>query len=612
MLCPNCGKELPEDAVICESCGAPSDTVQAPPEGSGLNEQADTGTPDIYADYPQTPSEPQKPRKKKLFLKITAIIAAAVILLAGVAVLGYYTFLPAKLTLKTAQYFTLKKAWKQTDQYMTLQEKKLDAVYNTPVKTDTKVSIKMDTGFLTALGLDEGSAELFVDFLDDFTFQAVTEADLPNRKENFDLRLNYLNNPMLSLNGFLDNDRMGVSLPELSQKRVVGSFRDIPRLIELYPEELSSSRVEALAALDPWLASRIRQETGFDRKDLKQLMDTYGMFLVNNVDSSNMSIRRNKATRLFDEEVRCQEVTITLDQKAQMDLVGSLLDTMRKDDLLYDAVFSKGAKILEIMVNSNPALAESLQGVNIASVFDKSQIRLLLSTLKLSLTKDMFFEEVVIKVYIEGLDVVKYEMEIPTDTPGGRCLFSYESLINDNASRDRYIFDIASDGLSLYLGIDRQYDPKSDTKDLTFEINMSSARSDPGNFRITFKSNQDPDGPNRIKGRIDAVIDLQAEDNVINISFGADMKQVRNKDGLPENTEMIADLSTRYPPNLPEPLVITLVLESDFQYGVTVETPDWSADAIDLATASKEELDAFVTEIMETINSITQLLEYMY
>ena len=32
MLCPNCGKELPEGSGICESCGASADISQTPPE----------------------------------------------------------------------------------------------------------------------------------------------------------------------------------------------------------------------------------------------------------------------------------------------------------------------------------------------------------------------------------------------------------------------------------------------------------------------------------------------------------------------------------------------------------------------------------------------------
>ena len=47
------------------------------------------------------------PKEKCLALRITAVILAAVVLITGIVVLGYYTFLPAKITLKVAQYFTL-------------------------------------------------------------------------------------------------------------------------------------------------------------------------------------------------------------------------------------------------------------------------------------------------------------------------------------------------------------------------------------------------------------------------------------------------------------------------------------------------------------------------
>ena len=118
-----------------------------------------------------------------------------------------------------------------------------------------------------------------------------------------------------------------------------------------------------------------------------------------------------------------------------MDLIGSLLDTMKDDDVLYDAVFSKGAKILEMMASSNPLLAQGMRSADMQSLFSKSQIRMLLSSLKRSLSRDMFPEYMEIKVYIKGYDVVKYELELPLTTPGEKLIFSYENLIDGNESK---------------------------------------------------------------------------------------------------------------------------------------------------------------------------------
>ena len=108
----------------------PADFIQPPSGENWPDEQSEDKTPDIYADYPLSDSapEPEKPRKKKrLALRITAVILAAVVLITGIVVLGYYTFLPAKFTLKVAQYFTLQKSWKQVDRSMARSRQLTDA-----------------------------------------------------------------------------------------------------------------------------------------------------------------------------------------------------------------------------------------------------------------------------------------------------------------------------------------------------------------------------------------------------------------------------------------------------------------------------------------------------
>ena len=130
MFCPKCGKELAQAAKFCDKCGTPADFSQTPPVENTPNEPVEEKAPDIYADYPQTApaapaSEPEKPRKKRLALKIIAVFLAAVVLISGVAVLGYHTFLPAKMTLKAAQYFSLQKSWQQLDQLLCEHSKRL-------------------------------------------------------------------------------------------------------------------------------------------------------------------------------------------------------------------------------------------------------------------------------------------------------------------------------------------------------------------------------------------------------------------------------------------------------------------------------------------------------
>jgi len=616
VYCPNCGKELVQNARFCDACGSPVASDQAAPATGSTSEQAAPVTPNIYADYPQTVSEPPKPRKKGLFLKITAIVLAAVVLLAGVTVLGYHTFLPAKMTLQYAQSNTLKKTWNYIEQSLDRSEKETDYLLNTPVKADTKINFKLDPGLLTALGLDEKMADLVGGYISNVTIQAISEADIPNKKQNFTLSLNYLNNPLISLNGFFDNDRMGVALPELSQKGIVGRLQDLSRLAELYPYSFDTSTLEPLAGINPWLAYDLRQELKIDRKDLKKLLDTYGMFLVNATSGGDMSIRRGKTTELFGEEIRCQEVTITLDQKAQLELVKSLLDTMAEDETLYNAVFGKVSKLLEILSAGNPALAENLPGMDMKMILGKSQIRTLLNTAKRSLSKDMFPEEAIIRIYIRGYDVVKYELEIPQTSTDEEILITFENVIDGDDLRMRLSFegDSGYERVAMYLDIDQKYDKASDTSDLAVTFDVKLDDGDDGIFRIVYKSNEDPEGSNKIKRLIDASVDFELPYNDgISLTISADTTETRNKNGFPVIIEGTIDLSMggQLSPSS-ERTNITLGLESYIQYDINVKTPDWVANAIDLGTATREDLEAYIEEIAETLGNIISMAQYLF
>lgn len=619
MFCPNCGKELLQDAKFCDACGAPTGLGQASSVNDAANDQstneqqANMGSPDIYADHPQTAPELQKPRKKGVFFKVLAIVLAAVILLAGVTVLGYYTFLPASVTLKTAQRFTVQKSWKQVDQALTRSEDKVDAFSDTPLKTDSRVSLQMDSYFLTQLGLNSSMAELLTGYLNDLGLKVTTEVDMPNKKENLNVSINYQNNPVLSLNAFLDNDRIGLSLPELSQKSITGRMSDLARLEELYPE-LQSVGLSSLANMDPWLSSQISQQAKVDHKDIQKLMETYGMFLVNHIDGSNMTIKRGGSTELFDEDIRCQEVTITLNQKEQLELMKDLLDTMKDDETLYNVVFSNASKVLELMAQSNPELAESMEEVDMQALLSESGIRMIFSSLKQTLTKDMFPEELVIKAYIKGLDVVKYEVEIPQATSDEKLLLSFENQINDDSSRNRISVDAVEGGnsVSVYLDFDQQYDKASDAEDFAIVFNMDLSGSFEGNIKLTLNSAADPESANVIKRNVDGTLDYDLDGETGSFSLAADVTETRNRDGLPANYDITANMSLDAPSAMPQPLSLSVAIESDIQYDVTVETPSWAESAIDLGTASKEDLDGFFSDIMQTISNAMSLLNYMF
>jgi len=635
MLCPNCGKELPEGSGICDACGSTVNHGQAfPPDsekssavtglfpGDSGQSPEDAGEPsggtarDIYADYSRedTGPDPAKPRKKRLLaLKITAVILAVVVLAAGIAAAGYFTFLPARITLKVAQYFTLQKTWRHIDQAMARNRQKVDILYDTPLRSDTRINLFLDSASLESMGLSEQMAEFVAGLLKDITIQASSEVDMANRKQNLGISLNYLGNPTLSLDCFFDNDRVGIFLPELSQKAISGRFSDLPRLSEMYPGDLKDldPYLESFSGLDPWLASTISREVTVDSKDIKKLMETYGMLLVNNVDGRKMSIKRGRTTEVFGEEIRCMEVTVALDRNDQLKLLTTLLDTMAEDDTLYDVVFKNAEKVLNIMIQGTPAITRNMGAGDLDISLGKPQVRLLLSGAKYLLRSDMFPEKAEIKAYIKGLDVVKYELGIPSGTSGDGFRITFENLVDDNGARTGFGMDLTDAGSSFAasLAMYRKYDVNSDIQDLDIEFGFTTAED---SIRMVFSSIQDPDGPDTVKGKIDLNIDYALGDDSGGLDMTADIVQERNRDGLPENIDLTASFFLDIPFAFTEPVNLSLAAESDIRYNVDVRTPGWAENAIDIGSAPKEEVDSFVNDVMQTIDSIMELAKYLY
>ena len=76
-----------------------------------------------------------------------------------------------------------------------------------------------------------------------------------------------------------------------------------------------------------------------------------------------------------------------------MKLAEVMLDTMRDDDTLYNAMFSNLAKVLEMMFANNPALNRNIRLANIGDLFGRSQYNLSFPSWKQSLNKNIFPEK---------------------------------------------------------------------------------------------------------------------------------------------------------------------------------------------------------------------------
>lgn len=630
MFCQKCGHELAQGAKFCDICGgALADSVQP---GVELQAPEQTPTPavrppEIYADYPQTVPEPPKPKKKGIFLKILAVLLIAILFVSGVTVLGYFTFLPAKYTLLAAEYMSVQKAYKQLDSSLARQEKVMDAAYGNTVKSQSELSFSLDSGIFANSGLDAQTIDFIQKSLSNVTLKFGAEADLSKKKENLSLGVNYMNNPVLSINGFLDDKKLGLNIPELNKTSLIGEFKDIPRLAELYPESftnsgmsMTSSGLNSLAGTDPWVSTRIHDEVKIEHQALKDVMQTYAMAFVNSLENSDMSIKRGQTTDVLGKETSCQEVTITLDQKAQRALLLSLLNTVKEDDNLYNLVFGNILKVDDIMSESNPTLANSFtsMGLDLDTVLSQTQIKQYITALKTMITADMFPSEMTIKAYIKGFDVVKYEVDIPVSDNGDNVVLTFESMINGDNVKKQVTLEVnaAGDTMAATINIDKQYDKASDTQDMIVELNADLGGSIAGNVNLKLDSNEDPDSGNTIRKNTNISLNYNIDSQFTGTSQGdltiaVNGTETRNKDGLPTAVDSKTDVSINVPEVIPQPIKMAIAVKGTTTYGEKVETPAWATtDTIDLSTATREDLDAYMQQITDTLNALGGLMNF--
>lgn len=610
---------MPDEAVVCPSCGAAAvnaaeNTADAPQVQTGsVAENPVVPPPQIYIN-PEEPTQPPKPMKEKkkgAWVKVIAIVLLAAVLISGVAVLSYFTFLPAKNTLQIARYFTLQKAYKNIDRTMKRQQVMLDALTKGSVASEGEISLSIDPSVLTSMGgADAQTAEWINSELKNMALRYSAASDVPDKKMSFSAGLVYKQNPALSLTGFLDDDKMGFSLPELSPKIITGEFKDLPRLAELFPDQFTESQLEAVAVLNPWMVFDLSDSYLLKADDVKKLLDTYSKALLDSMESGEMSIRRGRKTDVLDKELSCQEITVELDQEAQKDVMVELLDTFKNDDVLYELIFGNLEKIMETIAAENAELS------NMSAMMGKGQIKLLINQLKKEIDAEDFPEKVIIKVYIKGLDVVKWVVSVPAGKEGDISI-SHEQMTVGNKTSSHTIVDMSAPGtaVSIDVAMDNDYDAATDTQDIYTKCNMSVADdSGKSSMDIIFSSKETPDGKGKLAREMDYDVSFDIADSYSGerktgkIVMAVEGDETRNTDGLYTGGNYTVKLDMTIPDAMPQAFKMGIAFSNTVSYGKEVKLPDLSkAEVLDLKTATQQDFDAYAEEINEKIQML-QLL----
>jgi hypothetical protein len=629
MFCTKCGKEIPQGTQICPYCqdGLGESIPVSPQENGNSIQQPEIPPPQIYADPPVFEPEPvQKPRKKGVLFKVVAIILLAAILISGITVLGYYTFLPAQSVLTTVQYFTAQKHNKYIEAAMKRSDALNKAMYEGSVKSESELSILLDKQVLLGLGVDERTADLVTDYLKNVSLRFNFGADIPNEQITTSLGLLVLKNPAMSLNTFMDKTRIGFSLPELSPTIIAGELKDLPRLEEVFPGQFTEGQLKAWAELDIWETIKTASENKLSAADAQKLTSTYSAALVKGLESGKMSIKRGQTTGLFDKEISCQEITVKLDPEAQKQIIMTLLDTLMDDDTVYNIIKNAYDPLYQTYTQRDSMLREKVTGETPASTpteLTKAAYKSIIKELKSNL-KDMdeagFPENITVKIYINNLDVVKYTVSIPV-TPGGEeAIIAYENLLEGDDCKTRLSLtgDVQGRVMEFFIYMGNDYDESSDTEDIRFECGMNLEMSPESSIKasLIFSNTEELQGDGKVKKNINADLNAEkrdpgAETQTMKASFSLEGDETRNKDGLYTGGDYTGNIEITVP-TLPQAIKLGFALDNKTTYGEKLDLPDLSKEKVlDWGTATQDDFAAYEKELQEKLSLILMMLGSM-
>lgn len=616
MFCDKCGSALPDGVAFCTTCGS-----QQKPPLDGLNnvenkENSETRPSEIYT-HPQAgiSEEPVKKPKKKGILKVLCILVLALIFVSGLTVLGYYTFLPAKSTLLVAEYSSVLKNYNAFDKRVALYEEKfIKPVYESSIDKQSELNLSVDAALLEQVGLPSETIDLVINGLKNISLKYGYASDIKNKKETAVLGFNLQNNPVLTANVFLDDTKFGVGVPELSQKTIVGDLKNLDKLVEVFPD-IDPVLVDTYKNMDPWVSKRIYDEVKIDRKDIKTLMMDYSKEIINAIDSDDMSIKRGKETEVLGKELKCQEITIKLDQKAQKQILSSILLKLKDDQNVYDLTAANIIELFDIL-GENEVYQQMLQDVDIKDSLSKSNYEQAIVDMESSLDETTFPEEITAKVYIKGLDVVKYAFAVTIDASNEDVLFTIEDLSDDLSYDRKYTFSGGMEGESstVTLLMNNDYDNASDTTDLTVELNVDMDTADNvGNVNLLLTSKEDPDGKSEVNHIVDATVKFDTisyeTQQQGDITFALEGTKNRNSKNLIIESDYTGDLGINIPSVLPNPFKIGFATSTETIYGQKVTLPELSeAEVLDIATATQQDYETLMNEIYEKVGALTSML----
>jgi len=546
--------------------------------------------------------------KRGLIIRLAAVVFIAILSVSGILVLGYHTFFPAKLTLMTASYINNRKLYDTLDKNITLYEEK----YNKPllestIQKEITAGLNVDKELLS-LFLPEGSADEIRKHIRNIALKYDHKIDMENKKQSVRIGLNYLLNPILTLRMSLEDKRFAVGIDELTNKTVTGNIKDLGSLSRFLPDTQTSDFWVFLENFDPWQTKEIMEEIRIDRKDLKEVIVGYSRDIFKAIDPEDMTIKRSQATTVLDEEVKCHEITIRLDGKDQRRLASVFLEKLKSNDAFYNLFYGNLNKYLSILIQ-NPFFKDYFDSGELEDLFSKGS---LLSAFEKELDSIEKNPDATIKIYIDGFDIVKYEVTTHINDDPEPFVITNELRLKGCSFDLRMTAKGNLNGNGEFkFRITRDYDEHNDLSDLTMKFGL--VQDDPDNmlnFSFSIDSKEESAGKNEVGHTIDFTMKAESPASLtddMELKITLDGTKIRNAKKQVIESDYDGDISISIPFMNPDHLSLGFYFKTESIYGEEFEIPE-PDEVFDIKTATQEEFDQLIDEITSRLEALQQFL----
>ncbi len=534
--------------------------------------------------------------KKKTIYKVLIGLAFIVLLITGVTILGYHTFFPAKTTLMAAGYSSANKLFDSIDKNMTFfEDRYLSPILDNTIQEEARLGISIDEKLLS-LFLPSDMAADSLHYINNMAFKYDSQIDVKNRKQSVEFGLSYLLNPIITTRISFEGKRFNFGIDELSNKTIAGNMEDLGRLSYFFPE-VPQEYWDSINNMDPWIMAKIFEEIKIDRKAAKSIILGYSKEALNSISSKDMSIKRGAKTEVLGENIKCQEITIILDENSQKELASNILTRVKSDDDFYDLTAGNLKKCMDII--GEKEYAEILSKENY--IKNLSQLVKDIENTK--------FPEITLKVYIDGLDIVKFIVNPDKEADGQGVSYISQQRFNGLSYAFSFLISSNNDEDKTLLGIKKDYNKSNDTNNFAFNLDID--KNMPHNSihsSISIDSVEELNDKNEVKQTLEALFEYDIPALIDKGSIAIDLSGTKTRDSKKRIIER--DYKGKLVFDMPflsaDIYSMGFYYDTETVYGKEITMPD-PDDVLDLKTATDDELNQLSEEINLKIEALGRL-----